>query len=70
MTTHQAADAAKPGRLGKDDNAVCRHFFPARRVALRRTTAGVAVRGKAASHAVGPQLVGLPPRNAMLTVPQ
>jgi len=40
--TRQTAEAAKPGWLGNDDNAACRHFFPALRVAMRRTTAGVA----------------------------
>ena len=29
MATQQAAVAAKPGWLGKTDNALCRHFFPA-----------------------------------------
>ena len=29
MATGQATEAAKPGRLGNDGNAACRHFFPA-----------------------------------------
>src|SRR5579863_2584392 len=29
MATGQATEAAKPGWLGNDGNAACRHFFPA-----------------------------------------
>ena len=36
MATQQAPEAAEAGRLGNDGNAVCCHFFPAGRVALRR----------------------------------
>ena len=69
MVTGQATEAAKPGRLGNDGNAACHHFFLARRVALRRTTAVVASLGKASSLAVGPRLAGSPPRNAMPAAP-
>ena len=68
MATGQATEAAKASCLGNDGNAACRHFFPALRVALRRTPAVVAALGKAASLAVGPRLAGSSPRNAMLAV--
>jgi len=69
MKTGQATEAAKPGWLGNDGNASRLHFFPARRVALRRTPAVVAILGKASSLAVGPRLAGSSPRNAMPAVP-
>ena len=68
MATGQTTFAAKPGGLGQNGNAACRHFLPALRVALRRTPAVVASLGKAASLAVGARLAGSSPRNAMPTM--
>jgi len=65
LVPEQAAFAAKPGGLGKDDNAFRHKFFPARRVALQRTTACVAPLGKAASLAGRARPVGSSHCNAM-----
>ena len=67
MATEQATGAGRCGASAKADNTLCGHFFPARRVAFWRTTAGVAAIAKASSLGCKPRLVGLPPQNAMTT---
>jgi len=68
MATGQATEAAKPGWLGNDGNAACRHFFPALKGRVAADAQHHTALAKPARLDGMPCLAGSSPRNAMSLV--